>query len=465
MKKLFKLAISVIIVLLCVTTLSLFGCKTEASPDTTEETTEEVTEEAAEEVTEEAAEGSGQINLIWWSYEFQYESYFNWVKDELIPAFETANPNITIDAVNIPYDNYQAKYLSAFTTRVNAPDIFTGNCSYYAAGLGVADPAKGEIKEYFEENLVPAILPSTSYDGEIYGASYQCDLGMMYVYNKHKYEEAGLDPNDPPETIDEFLDHMQKLTKPDGSQYGFGVRYSGNAQGVADKFLPFLHAFGARLYSPDGKVATGYINSDEAVAALQFYGDLVHKYKVASLEVGTPRDAFGQGFTASLFREAFMIEFMKSNFEMIAGEDFAFAPLPNGAADPGWTTLFGAIDMVYKYAPEENKEAAWKFLKFLFEPENDWIKTSEKIGSLPNNKLLWEEKKDILKARADYEAEMEIVEDEPMFYDSPVIIDLAVSLGEAIQNVFFNQADPKEELDNAAKKMDKSLSNFWASVE
>jgi multiple sugar transport system substrate-binding protein len=464
MKKL--LASVVIIISVALIVVFVFGgCKV-AEEVAKEEPAEEVAkEEPAEEVAEEVAEEE-PIELTWWSYQFQYEAYYEWLKEELIPEFEEMHPNITVKAIHIPYDNYQAKYTAAFTSRENVPDMFTGITPYYAGGWKICDPAKGEVKDYIEENLIDIVKPAVTWEGEIYGVPYEGDLGMMYIYNRHMYEAAGLDPDMPPETMDEALEHWKKLTKADGSQFGFAVRCIGNPGGVMDKFQPFLHAFGGRYFSEDGRVASGYVNSPETIAALQFYGDLVNKYKVSSSELASPRDAFGQGLAASLFRESFMIEFLKSQYDMDAGEDYSIAPVPNAAENPGWTTA-GHVHMVYKFAPEAHKKAAWELLMFLLEPENDWIRSSEKVGSVPLNKTLWETKKDILQQRPDYEASLEVLEGESNFYDfnSPAIVELAFPVGEAIQSVFFNDADPKEELDKAAVAMDDILNKFWAPVE
>ena len=92
---------------------------------------------------------------------------------------------------------------------------------------------------------------------------------------------------------------MKKLTiaDPKGgepTQVGFAIRSKGAPVGITDKFLPFAHAWGARMLSPDLDKATGYANSPQMVAALTFFGDLVNKDKVASLAFGNPEDAFGQ---------------------------------------------------------------------------------------------------------------------------------------------------------------------------
>jgi multiple sugar transport system substrate-binding protein len=103
-------------------------------------------------------------------------------------------------------------------------------------------------------------------------------------------------------------DHAKKLSvldaKGEPTQVGFALRHKGHPVGITDKFLPFAHAFGGRMLSPALDKATGFANSGEMVAALQFYADLVHKHKVASLAFPTPEDAFGQKRAATIFRES-----------------------------------------------------------------------------------------------------------------------------------------------------------------
>jgi len=60
--------------------------------------------------------------------------------------------------------------------------------------------------------------------------------------------------------------------KGEPTQVGFAIRHKGHPVGITDKFLPFAHAFGARMLSPDWTAPPGFANGPEMVAALQFYG-------------------------------------------------------------------------------------------------------------------------------------------------------------------------------------------------
>ncbi|GAA3334493.1 hypothetical protein GCM10020331_102660 [Ectobacillus funiculus] len=49
--------------------------------------------------------------------------------------------------------------------------------------------------------------------------------------------------------------------------------------------MPLLWQFGASVLSPDGTTASGYLDSKEALEALQFYQDLYHRDGVAAIEL------------------------------------------------------------------------------------------------------------------------------------------------------------------------------------
>ena len=55
----------------------------------------------------------------------------------------------------------------------------------------------------------------------LYGVPMQYNLQYLY-YNKDLFEEAGLDPEQPPTTMEELAEDAKKLTNPDKNQYGIG---------------------------------------------------------------------------------------------------------------------------------------------------------------------------------------------------------------------------------------------------
>src|SRR5437870_7034220 len=251
---------------------------------------------------------------------------------------------------------------------------------------------------------------------------------QMYI-NVDLWKKAGLDPDKPVKALDDWLAAMKKLTvldaKGETTQAGFALRHKGHPVGITDKFLPFAHAYGARMLSPNLEQAAGFANSAEMVAALQFYTDLVQKHKVASLAFPTPEDAFGQKRAATIFRESWYFGWVKKNAPDVT---FKVVALPCGKACLGAGNLFPWTNLVYKNSP--NEQAAWEFLRFISTAKDD-LDQHQAQGILP----VWTANLEsaYVKARPDYQSTQDMLKQPvPPEYYHPKSNELATAFGEAV---------------------------------
>jgi len=212
-----------------------------------------------------------------------------------------------VQVVTVPYQGYEAKYLAALMGKSGAPDIFMGMTHHWCGQYDFCDRKPADLAKVWDENLPKYMVSVGKWKGVRYGIPIEHgNFQQMYI-NVDLFKKAGINPDQPPKTLDDWLAAMKKLTvldpKGEPTQVGFALRHKGHPVGITDKFLPFAHAYGARMLSPGLDKATGFANSPEMVAAIQFYSDLVQKQKVASLAFPTPEDAFGQKRAAVIFRE------------------------------------------------------------------------------------------------------------------------------------------------------------------
>lgn len=398
-------------------------------------------------------EPTGPVKLTIWSFLVPdtYPQPLD-LYEAKIAEFEAAHPGVEVEWVGIPYEGSDAKMTAAFASRTNAPDIYHGKVPYFAGGLGVADPAPPDVAECWDEAAVDVIKPYMKYEGQYYGFPLESDLGMMLFYNKDMFREAGLDPEKAPTTMDELLEYAQKLTKPDGTRIGFAVRYSGNPRGIADKWLPFLHAWGGQLYADDESTSDGYLNSPEAIESLQFYGDLVNEYQVASTTLGKPLNLFLKEQTAMLFREAWMVGLVRDDAPDI---DYGVVPLPEKNANPGLSLLFQDSLMVYGFSP--HKDLAWELVKMLTCDKALSLEQAKLMGNLPTYESLFFDDPYVTE-RADYEAEMEILEGPTSpYYGDPYINEISFRVGQAVEEVLFNLKTADQALNDAVPDVDEIL--------
>src|SRR5438094_48556 len=227
-----------------------------------------------------------------------------------------------VQVVTVPYQGYEAKYLAALMGKSGAPDIFMGMTHHWCGQYDFCDKMPADLAKIWDENLPKYIVNVGRWKGVRYGIPIEHgNFQQMYI-DTELFRKAGLDPDKPPKTLDDWLMAMKRLTVLDArgepTQVGFALRHKGHPVGITDKFLPFAHAFGARMLSPDLERATGFANSPEMVSALQFYSDLVHTHKVASIAFPTPEDAFGQKRAATIFRESWFFGWVKKNAPEVA---------------------------------------------------------------------------------------------------------------------------------------------------
>lgn len=400
-----------------------------------------------------AAPGAAQSKkLVYWTHWEQNPEFNKWYAAK---GKEFAKRSgYEVEVVTIPYQGYEAKYLAALVGRSGAPDIFLGMTHQWCGQYDFCDRMPADLEKTWQGALPKYMIPWGQWKDATYGIPIEHGNFQQMYLNAELFKKAGLNPDKPPAKLDEWLAAMKKLTVLDArgepTQVGFAIRHKGHPVGITDKFLPFAHAYGAKMISPAHDRATGFANSPEMVEALTFFGDLVNTHKVASTLLGNPEDAFGQKRAAVIFRESWYFGWVKKNAPDL---DFRVVALPCSRACPGAGNLFPWSNLVSKNSP--NKQAAWDFMRFISNPKDD-LEQHQLQGILP----VWTVNLDspYVKARPDYQSTKEMLSQPvPPNYYHPKSNELATAFGEAVVSVIYGKTKPRAALDEAASKMDRIL--------
>ena len=195
-----------------------------------------------------------QKKLVLWTHWDQNPEFNKWYAEK---GKEFAKKSgYEVEVVTIPYQGYEAKYLAAFMAKSSAPDIFMGMTHQWCGQYDFCDRMPADLAKIYEENLPKYMLDVGKWKGVRYGIPIEHgNFQQMYI-NVDMFKKAGLNPDDPPKTFDKWLADLKKLTIPDAKggdplQVGFAIRSKGAPVGITDKFLPFAHAWGARMLSPE----------------------------------------------------------------------------------------------------------------------------------------------------------------------------------------------------------------------
>jgi sn-glycerol 3-phosphate transport system substrate-binding protein len=195
-------------------------------------------------------------------------------------------------------------------------------------------------------------------------------MPILY-YNKDAFQAAGLDPNSPPQTLDDIRTAAQKLTKKDASgqitQYGFGAAIYGW----------FLEQFAARAdveicNNGNGrdKNATKLLSdSPQLVKVMDWWKQMLADG--LALNTGRPTANMQTAFKAG--RVAITLESTGFLGGAINGSKFqvgtGFYPRSESST-AGGPAVGGASLWIMGDHPAYEQRAAWEFVKFLETPEN-----------------------------------------------------------------------------------------------
>ncbi len=159
---------------------------------------------------------SGQpTKITFYSYNLAIASQKEGVL-QLISEFEAAHPDIKIDPIAIASNEINTK-VQADIAAGSRPDVaqlvFDGLDyavqNYGAKALEDVVPAD-ELKKNFE-GFSPNGLKLGQLNGKTYGMPYTFSTPVLF-YNAKIFQEAGLDPNQPPKTWDEVKQAALQIT-------------------------------------------------------------------------------------------------------------------------------------------------------------------------------------------------------------------------------------------------------------
>ncbi|OGB91627.1 MAG: hypothetical protein A3H39_06425 [candidate division NC10 bacterium RIFCSPLOWO2_02_FULL_66_22] len=213
------------------------------------------------------------------------------------------------------------------------------------------------------EDFVPRAWNLGVIGGKRYGLPLDTHILGLF-YNTELFEKAGLDPNRPPQTMEEFIAAAKKLTIAP-NQWGLAI-HSSTAWPVR-YWMAFLQQQGGSMFTPDLKKAA--FNDAKGRAAFQFMSDLIHVHKVAPPVMTDINKAFLTKQAAIIWIGPWLIN---SGLRQ-EGLKFKTAPFPR---------IFGQYaswgmshQLVLGKQPDRAKQlAAMKFIRYMSENSMTWVK-------------------------------------------------------------------------------------------
>ncbi|MDU5141436.1 MAG: ABC transporter substrate-binding protein [Paenibacillus dendritiformis] len=255
------------------------------------------------------------------------------------------------------------------------------NSGYIQPVQDLIDQDKFDLSQW-EEN----ILSYYQIDGKLYSLPFNTSNAIL-IYNKDKFKAAGLDPESPPKTFGEVRDMARKLTDNGKNEKGFALLVYGwfIEQLLANQGADFVDNGNGR----DSLATKSLLNSPESLGIFQWLDEMNKDGTLGNYgrQWDDIRAAFSAGKVAMYMDSTAGIAgvMQASPFEVGTG----FLPTPDGKEANG-VIVGGASLWLMNSVAEEEKEAAWDFMKYVTTPavQAEWAAGT---GYFPITKAAHEE--------------------------------------------------------------------------
>lgn len=368
------------------------------------------------------------------------------IEQAIARKFEEAHPGVKVQ-VEAYADGYDQKLAAAFGAG-NPPDVmYMWNFPQYSISLRPLDDLIARDGEAMNIKDFPeGLLKASEIDGKTYGMPAGFTTHVVF-YNKDMFAKAGVEEPKDGWTWDDLRAKAAKFRNEADKTYGFAV----DAKPDPYDFEQFLWSNGTRYISEDGKAIEGHMNSPEAAAVLDMFGDMARKQEAITLNVGdaTSGSALFKGSQIAMMEGAM---WSKSGIDE-SGVKYGVAPLPKFGEKPARSAISISAVSIAKDAAEP--DLAWEFVKFYSSPEAVAMRTND----LPVRTSVAEEKgmtKDpVFKPFFDILAVSNT--EKPAFLKNANWSKIQDNLARAIEASLIDQGNAQQHLDDAVKRSARLL--------
>ncbi|TCR67480.1 ABC transporter substrate-binding protein [Bosea sp. BK604] len=315
----------------------------------------------------------------------------------------------------------------------------------------------GKSNDAFMGQFFPALYGNAVIDRSVYGVPFHNSTPILYINAEH-FKEAGLDPENPPRTWDEFAAAAKKLTKREGdrvTRWGVAIPSQYDTGGWLLQALTYSN--GGRWFNLDyaGEV---YYDAPSTLGALTFWNDLVVKQKALQPGVqqgGAVTTAFLSGQASMMLNSTGSLTFVRNNAKF----PFKVAFVPKNLQNQ--VPIGGASLVIPTGVDGERKRAAWTLINWMTSPEKSgwWSRATGYFApnmrayDLPDMRAFLEKNPDA-KVAVD-----QLAYAKPWFATYKTVV-VRKAIEDELQAVLSGKKQPKEALVAAQKTADEVMKPY-----
>lgn len=283
-----------------------------------------------------------------------------------VEEFEAANPDINVEPEEY---NWLASTFSAQLAGGTLPNVF--EIPLTDAKTLIENGQLADISEQFDslsfagdfnENLLES---GTGSDGKVYAIPAKSIYGVALHYNRNLFEQAGLDPDQPPTTWDEVREYAKTIHDATGVA-GYATMALDNAGGW--QLAAAANSRGGVIQEQDGDAYTATLDDPAVKDHLQWLHDLrfVDNSILPRTDLGWGEinEAFAGGQLAMYTSGSDVYNALVENNGLTEDWGYGLTAIPT--SNGGGALTGGTLAAVTKESTDEQKDAAVKWIDFWY---------------------------------------------------------------------------------------------------
>ncbi|WEG10765.1 sugar ABC transporter substrate-binding protein [Pullulanibacillus sp. KACC 23026] len=370
----------------------------------------------------------------------------------------TKKTGIKVNNLSVDYNSVYNKVMTNVQSNSHSIDLTEMDTIWagqYDKG-NIAVNLKNIIPKSVQKEFTPSSLTSVSYNGDIMGVPWFSSTKHFY-WNKTMFKEAGLDPNNPPKTYDEFLKDSKIIQSKLGSKNVYASGWSWEqAESLTCDYVGFLGAYGGTFFNNQG---TPEFNSPGGVKALQMMQTLYKSGTIdpASLQWNETQvqNAFASGKIAMMTNWEGMYPMLntKSQSQVVGETSLGLLPGEGNVKSSAVTGSEG----VALLQSSQHKQAALEFLEFIASNDYQYPEFKEN-GQYPTIQADYSDPKfkaaDPTNTMGPIENQFNYAFNRP---NAPGYVNWSDILSADLHKVIMGQMTPKAGLDDANSQIEQAI--------
>lgn len=423
-----------------------------------------------------APASSGPVTITFWH---NFSASNKGTIERLVDRFNSSQEQVRVNLVyQGNYDELLSKLLASFGSGDLPALVISGEINtrlMIDSGQTVPVQRFVDAENYDLSDFSPRAMQYYTVDGVLECIPLNVSVNMLF-YNKAAFREAGLDPERPPLTLDELRAASERLVLRDASG---NVTRAGIALEIAPWYVENLLVMHGDLYADnangrDGPATKVLWDSEPTRGFFRWWRDMIRD----GLAINVGRNPMGAehfmavaaGRAAMAIGSSGALRSVVDVLEQgtVQGVELGTGPMPALAGSIAGPPPGDGCVWMLSSRPKAEQQAAWTFLKWLLEPEQqaEWFAGSGFVAlrqsaySLPAAKRAMEKYPDFRVPVEELAFGPQPPTPETL---GPVIgafVEVREALAKAAEQMILGSKDPDQALAEAADESNRAIQEY-----